>query len=42
MNGILNGDWSFVLAAYVITILALTIYTLQLVARHQKGSRDER
>ena len=42
MNGILNGGWSFVLAAYIITILALTIYTLQLVARHQKGSRDER
>lgn len=42
MNGTLNGGWSFVLAAYLITILALTLYTVQLVARHRKGTRDER
>jgi hypothetical protein len=41
MNGSVAGGWSFVIAAYVITIVALTIYSLQLVARYRKGTRDE-
>ncbi len=36
MNGSIAGGWSFVIAAYVITIVALTVYSLRLVARYRK------
>lgn len=42
MNGSISGGWEFVLAAYGITILVLSIYCLQLVARYRKETSNER
>jgi hypothetical protein len=40
MNGSISGGWGFVIAAYGITIAVLTIYCLQLVVRHRKGTQQ--
>jgi hypothetical protein len=33
MNGVISGGWNFVLAAYTVTALVLTIYGATIIAR---------
>jgi hypothetical protein len=40
MNGVITGGWSFVIAAYSITIAALAIYGLTLIMRLRNEERE--
>jgi len=39
-EGVIIGGWSYVVAAYSITIAGLILYVWSLVARHRRTSRN--
>ncbi|HEY0372091.1 MAG TPA: hypothetical protein VGD79_08810 [Thermoanaerobaculia bacterium] len=42
MNGIVQGGWEFVIAAYSITAIGLIAYTISVVARLREAKRHDR
>jgi len=39
MNGILNGGWNFVLAAYLISAAILTVYSIYAVNEFRRRTK---
>ena len=41
-QGVVTGGWNFVIAAYAITALVLTIYGITLITRLRQEQRNDR
>lgn len=42
MNGVVQGGWGFVIAAYTITAVGLIAYTVSVIARLRGAKRHDR
>lgn len=41
MNGVVQGGWEFVIAAYTITAVGFIVYTIRVIARLKELQRHD-